>query len=46
MLLPRWHGTGEGRKVGSASTFDGSDDTLVVGGGGEGFLQLEGSPEG
>jgi hypothetical protein len=39
-LLPRWRGTREGRKVGSAADGDG---TLVIGGGGEGFLQLEGS---
>jgi hypothetical protein len=43
-LLPRWCGSGEGGKVGSATTFDGGDGASIVGG--EGFLQLEGSTEG
>jgi hypothetical protein len=42
-LLPRRRGTSESGKMGSAATFDGAP---VVSGGGEGFLQLEGSTEG
>jgi hypothetical protein len=45
-LLSRQGRTGEGGEVGSVAVFDGGNGAPIVGGGGEGFLQLEGSTKG
>jgi hypothetical protein len=45
-LLLRQRGIGKGGEMESVAAFDGGDSAPMVGGGGEGFLQLEGSTEG